>query len=92
MLWLAVALAAAVPVVTACNESGGDEATGKELFTQRCGACHVLDRRRHEGRQRPQPRPRFTQSIDDGLGRSTIEGVVSEQIALPQGGRCRRTS
>ena len=29
----------------------------------------------------------FRQAIADGLGRDTIEGVVSEQIAFPQGGQ-----
>jgi mono/diheme cytochrome c family protein len=86
-LWLAVALATAVPVVTACNDSGGDEATGKELFTQRCGACHVLNDAGTKGVTGPNLDYAFLQSIRDGLGRSTIEGVVREQIHLPQGGQ-----
>jgi mono/diheme cytochrome c family protein len=84
-LWLVVALAAAVPVVTACNESGGDETAGKELFTQRCGACHVLNDAGTKGVQGPNLDFAFDQSIKDGLGRSTIEGVVREQIATPMG-------
>jgi mono/diheme cytochrome c family protein len=83
--WLAVALAAAVPVITACNESGGDETAGKELFTQRCGACHVLNDANTKGVQGPNLDLAFAQSIKDGLGRSTIEGVVREQIDTPMG-------
>jgi mono/diheme cytochrome c family protein len=83
--WLAVALVTAVPVVTACNNSGGDEATGKELFTQRCGACHVLNDAGTKGVTGPNLDYAFLQSIRDGLRRSTIEGVVREQIDLPMG-------
>jgi mono/diheme cytochrome c family protein len=83
--WLAVALATAVPVVTACNDSGADEATGKELFTQRCGACHVLNDAGTKGVQGPNLDYAFLESIRDGLGRSTIEGVVREQIDQPMG-------
>jgi mono/diheme cytochrome c family protein len=84
-LWLAVALATAVPVMTACNESGGDETAGKELFTQQCGACHVLNDAGTKGVQGPNLDQAFMQSIEDGLGRSTIEGVVREQIDQPMG-------
>jgi len=86
-LWLAVALTTAVPVVTACNNSGGDTATGKELFTQRCGACHVLNDAGTKGVTGPNLDYAFLQSIRDGLGRSTIEGVVLKQIHLPEGGQ-----
>ncbi len=84
-LWLAVALATALPVMTACNESGGDETAGKELFTQRCGACHVLNDAGTKGVQGPNLDYAFQQSIKDGLGRSTIEAVVREQIDMPMG-------
>ncbi len=83
--WLAVALATTVPVMTACNESGGDETAGKELFTQQCGACHVLNDAGTKGVQGPNLDLAFMQSIKDGLGRSTIEGVVREQIDMPMG-------
>jgi mono/diheme cytochrome c family protein len=84
-LWLAVALAAALPVATACNDGDGDPATGKELFTQRCGACHVLNDAGTKGVQGPNLDHAFAQSLRDGLGRSTIEGVVREQIDMPMG-------
>jgi mono/diheme cytochrome c family protein len=85
-LGLALALAAAVPVVAACGENNADEARGKELFTQRCGACHVLAQAGTKGVQGPNLDLAFIQSIRDGLGRSTIEGVVRKQISLPEGG------
>jgi mono/diheme cytochrome c family protein len=86
-LWLAVALATALPIVTACNNGGGDTATGKELFTQRCGACHVLNDAGTKGVTGPNLDYAFLQSIRDGLGRSTIQGVVRKQIDLPEGGQ-----
>ena len=85
--WIAAALAAAaLSVAAGC---GGDEspdmARGKELFTQRCGACHILENAGTKGVQGPNLDLAFKQSIADGLGRSTVEGVVRKQIALPQG-------
>ena len=71
----------------ACGDSGKpDEAKGKQLFTQKCGACHVLANAGTKGVQGPNLDLAFQKSIEDGLGRSTIKGVVKEQIALPQGG------
>ncbi|MGH2980107.1 MAG: c-type cytochrome [Solirubrobacterales bacterium] len=87
--WVAAALAAGTLFVAA--GCGGDEqpdlARGKELFTQRCGACHILENAGTKGVQGPNLDLAFKQSIADGLGRSTVEGVVRNQIALPQGGQ-----
>ena len=85
---IAAALAAAA-LVTAAGCGGGDGqadlARGKELFTQKCGACHILENAGTKGVQGPNLDLAFQQSLKDGLGRSTIEGVVRKQIALPQG-------
>jgi plastocyanin len=64
-----------------------DLAKGKQLFTQRCGACHELADAGTKGTIGPNLDESFKQAITDGLGRSTVEGVVSEQIAFPQGGQ-----
>jgi mono/diheme cytochrome c family protein len=64
-----------------------DVAAGKQLFTQRCGSCHVLNDAGSKGTIGPNLDDSFRQAIADGLGRSTVEGVVSEQIAFPQGGQ-----
>jgi plastocyanin len=76
---------AAAGVLGACGNDTPDQATGKQLFTQRCGACHVLANAGTKGVQGPNLDLAFGQDIRDGLGRSTIEGVVRKQIALPQG-------
>ncbi len=62
-----------------------DLARGKELFTQKCGACHILQNAGTKGVQGPNLDLAFKQSIADGLGRSTIAAVVENQIDLPQG-------
>jgi plastocyanin len=83
----AIALVAGATALGACGGGGkADEAKGKQLFTQKCGACHVLENAGTKGVQGPNLDLAFKQSVADGLGRSTIEGVVKEQIALPQGG------
>jgi plastocyanin len=70
----------------ACGSSGKpDETAGKQLFTQRCGACHVLQNAGTKGIQGPNLDLAFEEAVRDGLGRSTIKGVVRKQIALPQG-------
>jgi mono/diheme cytochrome c family protein len=82
-----LALATAAAALGACGaSSSGDPAKGKQLFTQKCGACHVLENAGTKGVQGPNLDLAFRKSIQDGLGRSTIEGVVREQIKLPQGG------
>ena len=53
----------------AAATSPPDVARGKELFTQKCGACHVLAERRHEGRPGAEPRPRL-QAVDRGRARA----------------------
>jgi plastocyanin len=82
----AIAVAAAAALTAGCgSEAPADEARGKELFTQRCGACHILANAGTKGVQGPNLDLAFKQSIADGLGRSTIAGVVENQIDLPMG-------
>jgi plastocyanin len=87
--WTAAALATGTLLLAAgCGGSEkADPAGGKELFTQRCGACHILENAGTKGVQGPNLDLAFKQSVADGLGRSTIEGVVRKQIAVPQGGQ-----
>ena len=85
--WIAAALAAGTMFLAAgCGrDEPPDLARGKELFTQRCGACHILGDADTRGVQGPNLDHAFQQAVADGLGRSTIEGVVRQQIALPMG-------
>ena len=86
LLLAAIALLAGAAAIGACGSSKADEATGKQLFAQRCGACHVLANAGTKGVQGPNLDLAFKKSIADGLGRSTIRGVVRKQIEFPQGG------
>lgn len=83
---------AAVAAITAvalagCGENvKGDRADlvhGKQLFVQRCGACHTLGRAGTRGNVGPNLDAAFAQSLRDGLKRDTVEGVVKEQILYP---------
>jgi plastocyanin len=70
-----------------CGGGSEDVATGKQLFTQRCGSCHTLADAGTKGTIGPNLDDAFKQDIADGLGRDTVEGVVDEQIKVPQGGQ-----
>jgi mono/diheme cytochrome c family protein len=56
---------------------------GKQLFVERCGACHVLQRAGTKGTQGPDLDAAFAQSIKDGMNRDTIKGVVEDQTLYP---------
>jgi plastocyanin len=79
-------LAGVIVVLGGCGGGGGDVAKGKQLFTQACGSCHTLADAGTKGTIGPNLDDAFKQDIADGLGRDTIEGVVDEQIQVPQGG------
>ena len=65
------------------KESGTDLANGKEVFVQECAGCHVLARAGATGAVGPDLDAAFKQSRADGLGESTIAGVVHQQILYP---------
>lgn len=70
-----------------CGSDKPDVAKGKQLFVQSCGSCHQLADADTRGTIGPNLDDSFRQAIADGLGRDTVEGVVEEQIAFPQGGQ-----
>jgi mono/diheme cytochrome c family protein len=83
---------AAVAAITAVALAGcgdnvkGDRADlvhGKQLFVQRCGACHTLARAGTRGNVGPNLDDAFAQSLRDGFKRDTVEGVVKKQILYP---------
>ena len=82
-----VVLLGAVGVPVALGGCGGegkaDEPKGKQLFVQRCGSCHTLAAAGTKGVIGPNLDEAFQESVADGLGRDTIQGVVREQIKLP---------
>ena len=79
----------ATAALAASSGCGGDDVAadpaGKQLFVQKCGACHALADAGTKGQIGPDLDFAFKQSVADGLGRDTISGVVRKQISLPQG-------
>jgi len=82
-----IALAGAVAVVSGCQvASGGDNlVNGKTLFIGegRCGSCHVLARAGTKGTAGPDLDQSFQRALADGFERSTIKGIVHQQILYP---------
>jgi uncharacterized cupredoxin-like copper-binding protein len=56
---------------------------GKQLFVQRCGACHTLTRAGTKGTTGPNLDAAFVQARDDGMKSSTFEGIIKDQILHP---------
>lgn len=56
---------------------------GKELFVGKgtCGACHTLARAGTKGNRGPSLDESFGPARNDGLGESTVAGVVEQQIS-----------
>ncbi len=89
----ALALALLVAGVVGCGSvghtEGGDRAAGKELFVKgvagapTCGSCHTLADAGTSGQIGPNLDYAFYQSRRNGLGESTIQQVVVDQIFYP---------
>jgi plastocyanin len=82
---LLVGTAAAALLVSGCAVKSGTAnlANGKQLFSDQCAACHTLARANATGVVGPNLDEAFRQSKVDGLGQSTIEGVVHQWILHP---------
>ena len=84
---LALAALAAALAASGCGEvKGRDDVNliaGKKAFVAKCGSCHTLARAETKGVVGPNLDESFRASIEEGLERSTIRGVVEEQIKIP---------
>ena len=56
---------------------------GKQLFVQRCGACHTLSRAGTKGTTGPNLDIAFAESRRNGMKSSTFEAMVKDQILHP---------
>lgn len=65
------------------NTANDNLILGKQLFVQKCGSCHALSRAGTKGTVGPNLDDAFRQSLQDGLGRTLIRGIVRGQIANP---------
>jgi mono/diheme cytochrome c family protein len=57
---------------------------GKQLFVKNCSSCHTLARADAKGIVGPNLDDAFRVSLLDGLKRTTIRGVVRQQILYPE--------
>ena len=82
---LAVVLSAvaALAALAGCGGDKGDKASGKQLFTQRCGSCHVLADAGAKGTIGPNLDDAFAQARADGYKESAILNIVHDQIRYP---------
>jgi len=78
----------AVVALTGCElkDDGDNLVNGKTLFVQECSQCHTLARAGARGVVGPNLDEAWQRSEEDGLGRSTYEGVVHRQILHPNRG------
>jgi plastocyanin len=80
-------LLVAVAIVSGCevNTEGDNLVNGKKLFIGqgRCGSCHALARAGTKGTAGPDLDQAFQRSLADGFKRSTLKGIVHQQILYP---------
>src|SRR5918992_595276 len=76
---------AAMALLGGCGltDQGDNTVNGKQLFVQRCGACHALDRAGTTGVTGPDLDAAFERARLDGFGESTFKGMVHKQIVAP---------
>jgi len=83
----ALALIGGAIAVAGCGEVKGRDnvnvIAGKKAFVAKCGSCHTLARAETKGVVGPDLDKAFEASIQEGLERSTIRGVVEQQIKIP---------
>ena len=82
-----LAVAGAALALSACSaQPEADNAnliSGKQLFVQKCGSCHVLARAGTKGTTGPDLDQAFQRAIKDGMPRSDFAGAIHGQILHP---------
>jgi plastocyanin len=82
------AVLAAALAATGCSAKNDnpDLVSGKQLFVQKCGACHVLNRAGTKGVTGPNLDEAFQQPVKEDFGEDAIRGVIVKQILYPARG------
>lgn len=80
-------VAALALALSGCGTGGysteGSQGTGKKLFTQACGSCHLLADAGTAGPIGPNLDDAFAQARADGMTPATFAQVVRDQIFFP---------
>src|SRR4051812_6485980 len=63
--------------------SSDNVVAGKQMFVQKCGRCHELARAGTKGTVGPNLDAAFRQALIDGERRTTVRGIVYDQILHP---------
>src|SRR6185312_1144685 len=82
----AIAAIGATVLVGCGSDVKGDQADlvyGKQLFVQRCGACHALACAGMRGTVGPNLDDAFAESLSVGFKCSVVRGVVKQQVEYP---------
>jgi cytochrome c6 len=82
-VWAVALTLALVGCGTGGYTSEGSQGSGKQLFTQRCGQCHVLADAGTAGPIGPNLDDAFAQARADGLGTDTFAQIVRNQVYYP---------
>jgi plastocyanin len=84
-VWMLLAGGFALVALTGCElkDDGDNLVNGKTLFVEQCSRCHALARANASGVVGPDLDQAWQRASRDGLGRSTYEGVVYQQILHP---------
>ena len=82
-IWFLAAIFAGLASGCELKDDGDNLVNGKALFVDRCSQCHALARADAKGVVGPDLDQAWQQSERDGLGRSTYEGLVHQQILEP---------
>ena len=87
---VAAALAVLALVSAGCGSGtgglvagGADKAVGKQLFTEKCAACHTLAEAKAVGKIGPNLDAAFGSDRAQGFEESTVRQVVADQIKFP---------
>ncbi len=69
---------------TSADISGGFEDRGRQLFSAKCGTCHVMAQAASQGVQGPNLDTAFASARAIGMDDDTVKGIVEYQIKHPR--------
>lgn len=78
-----VSVAGAFAISGCGNDDQADLNNGKQLFTEKCGACHTMAGANSKGVVGPNLDDAFARARKDGMNDATIESVTIGQIKHP---------